>query len=86
VEIFHRFTGLLNQRDPGRRAAGIPDRWQKQLSFFIFFCNYQCGKCQIRARVTVKLGYTLISCQGLFLLNVILGLVNLFVDIFLKGS
>lgn len=34
----------------------------------------------------VILEYTLIGCQGLFRLNVILGSVNLFVDIFLKGS
>jgi len=86
MENFDQFAGLLNQRDPGRRAAGISDRRQQQSSFFIFFCNYQCGKCQIRARATVKLGYTLISCQWLFLNGVILGLVNLIVDIFLKGS
>ena len=41
-------------------------------------------KDNFMARITLgndKLGYTLIGCQGLFLLGVMLGLVNLFVDI-----
>ena len=36
--------------------------------------------------VNDKLGYTQIGCQGLFLLDVMLGSIDLFVDIYFKGS